>query len=251
MRSVIAVAVILLLAACSAAPSNKERSPRDSAANYNVQLGLAYLQKGNLPVAKEKLERAEKQNPRDPQVHDALAMLYERLNEPKLVDSHFRTAVRLAPDNPSILNNYAVFLCRNGRTEEGVSRFHQAANNRLYETPEAAYTNAGVCLRAAKRYDEAEENFTRALRIRPDFAEAAYQLSDLKFDQGKPVDARAQIDRYLASFEATPELLLLGVRVAHSQGDRLAAERYARRLRVEFPDAQQTHAIPELSRNPG
>ena len=65
-----------------------------------MQLGLAYLQQGNLPVAKEKLERAEKQNPRDPQVHDALAMLYERLKEPKLVDEHFRIAVRLAPDNP-------------------------------------------------------------------------------------------------------------------------------------------------------
>ena len=75
--------------------------------------------------------------------------------------------------------------------------------------------------------------------------------SDLKFEQGKPVDARAQIDSYLASFDATPELLLLGVRVAHAQGDRLAAETIrtaaARRVSRLAADAR----IPELSRNPG
>ena len=42
--------------------------PEDSpaAASANLQLGSAYLQQGNLPVAKDKLERAVKQAPRDP-----------------------------------------------------------------------------------------------------------------------------------------------------------------------------------------
>lgn len=246
-----AVAAAALLGSCSSSPVRQEKSRGDNAADFNVQLGIAYLQQGNLPVAKEKLERAEKQNPRDPNVHNGLGLLYERLGRSADADAHYRTAVRLAPQNPDISNNYAIFLCQNGRADEGVRRFLDAARNPLYRTPEAAYTNAGVCQRNAKHLDEAEANLKRALQIRPNFAEAAFQLGDLQFERGRLNDARLQVEQYLASFDATADLLLLGVRTAHALGDRLAAEKYARRLRVEFPGSQQMRAIPELSRNPG
>lgn len=245
------IVAALSLAACSSAPGPRESTPRDNAANYNLQLGVAYLQQGNLPVAKEKLERAEKQSPRDPHVHSALALLYERLEKPAQVDEHYRTAVRLAPDDPEINNNYAVYLCKTGRTEDGVKRFLQAARNPLYGTPAAAYTNAGVCLRNAKRFDEAQTNFIAALRARPNFSEAAYQLGDLDLERGRPQNTRAQIDSYMVTFAATPDLLLLGVRAAQAQGDRTAAEQYARRLRAEFPGSRQTRSLPDLLRNPG
>lgn len=221
------------------------------AAAANVQLGIAYMQQGNLALAKEKLDRALKQDPRSADVHSALALLYERLGEPDKVDSHFKRALRLAPRDPEISNNYAVYLCRNGRTKEGVERFLSAARNPLYRTPEAAYTNAGVCLRSAGRFDEALENFKKALDLRPNFAEAAYQLADLHFHQGRTQEARNRVDAFLNAFRPTPELLLLGVRVANATGDKLGAERYARQLRVEFPGSEQTRALSQIHRNPG
>jgi type IV pilus assembly protein PilF len=242
---------LLLIVACAGTPHDPERSAKSNAAAVNTQLGIAYLRQGQLALAKEKLERAEKQNPRDPNVHSALALLNERLGKPAEVDRHYRTAVRLAPQNPDISNNYAVYLCRSGRTEEGMRRFLDAARNPLYRTPEAAYANAGVCLRNAKRFEEAQANFKRALEIRPNFAEAVFQLGELQLDRGNVTDARTQVDRFLSAFEATPDLLLLAVRATHALGDRLAAERYARRLRLEFPESRQTRAIPDLSRNPG
>ena len=56
----------------------------------------------------------------------------------------------------------------------------QAAVNPLYRTPWAAYTNSGVCLRAAQRNAEAETRFARALQIRPAYAEAVLQAADLE-----------------------------------------------------------------------
>jgi type IV pilus assembly protein PilF len=132
-----------------------------------------------------------------------------------------------------------------------VRRFEEAAHNALYRTPEAAYTNAGVCLHSAKRDEEAARSFKQALGIRPNFAEAAYQLSDLEFRGGKLNDARAQVDSYIGAFAATPDLLLLGVRIARAQGDRLAAERYARKLRLDFSGSDQARALADLDRNPG
>lgn len=244
-----------LLAACVSGGEggSKLRSSEtdaEKAASVNKQLGTVYLRQGNLAQAKEKLERAEKYNPRDPEIHSVLALLYERLDIPAEVDSHYRTAIRLAPKDPQILNNYAVYLCKNRRAEEGVKRFMEAARNPLYRTPELAYTNAGVCLRSAKRYEEAANAFARALNIRANYAEAAFQAADLAMERGQIPQAREQLDRYLASHEATADLLLLGVRMARAQGDRLAEEKYTRRLRVEFAGSEQLRSL-EPKRNPG
>jgi len=251
MRALFAALIAVALASCATQDAPRKGESKSDAAEYNMQLGVGYLQKGNLAVAKDKLERSYKENPRDPNVHNALALLYERLNEPKKADMHYREAVRLAPKNPELSNNYAVYLCRTNRPDEGVKRFLAAATNPLYRKPEAAFTNAGVCLRNAKKDSEAEQNFLRALQVRPNYAEAAYQLGDLDFGRGRLQEARARVDGYLGAFKPTPDLLLLGVRITAALGDRLAAERYARRLRVDFPDSQQSREIPDLKSNPG
>ncbi len=247
----LAIAVLTLVGAAAAAAQSNSKNRNEDMASINVQLGVAYLKQGNLAIAQEKLERAEKQNPRDPNVHTALAVLYERLNRPREVESHYRTATRLAPRDPNASNNYAVWLCKNGRTDDGVKRFIEAARNPLYSTPETAYTNAGVCLRAAKKLDQAAELFALALQTRPNLAEAAFQMSELQFERGKYTESRANLDRFLGAFKPTPDLLFLGVRVARATGDRLGEERYARSLRVEFPQSEQVRALAELKRNPG
>jgi type IV pilus assembly protein PilF len=242
-------ALVVLLAACGSMPH--PQSSNDEAAGYNVQLGLGYLQKGDLSVAKEKLERAQRESPHSPKVHSALGLLYERFGDMKRADDEYREALRYGPKDPDVANNYAVFLCKSGRTEEGVKYFLEAAKNPLYRTPEAAYTNIGVCLRAAHRDDEARQNFIRALTIKPNFGEAAYQLADLEFERGHLNDARTAITHFTDSFEATPDLLLLGVRIARAMGDRVAAEHYARSLRMDFPTSDQTRALADLNHNPG
>ena len=239
---------LLLLAAC-ATPQHPNKI-RDAAA-YNVQLGIAYLHQGDIALAKEKLDRALAEAPNSADVHSARAMLFERMHSPDQADAEFRTSLRLAPHDPDVVNNYAVYLCQNGRTDEGVRRFEEAAHNALYRTPWAAYTNAGVCLRAAKRDDEARANFDRALQVRPNFAEAAFQLTELEFQHGELAPARAAIDAFIGSYDATADLLLLGVRVARAQGDRVGAQRYARRLQVDFPGTDQARALADLDHHSG
>ena len=239
---------LLLLAAC-ATPQHPNKI-RDAAA-YNVQLGIAYLHQGDIALAKEKLDRALAEAPNSADVHSARAMLFEHMHNADQADAEFRTSLRLAPHDPDVVNNYAVYLCQNGRTDEGVRRFEEAAHNALYRTPEAAYTNAGVCLRAAKRDDEARANFGRALQVRPNFAEAVFQLTELEFQHGELAPARAAIDAFIGSYDATADLLLLGVRVARAQGDKVGAQRYARRLQVDFPGTEQVRALGKLDHHSG
>ncbi len=238
----------LSLAACTSA--RQDRKDKD-AANYNTQLGSEYMRQGDLALAKEKLDRALSEDPDNADVHSARAVLFERMGERDKADAEFRSALRLAPHDPQTVNKYAVYLCSGGRTDEGVKRFLEAAHNPLYRTPEVAYSNAGVCLRAAKRDDEAAVNFNRALQLRPDYAEAAFQLATLQFERGQLPAARAGIDGFLGNHEATADLLLLGVRVARAQGDRSGAQGFARRLQRDFAGTDQARALAALDHNPG
>jgi type IV pilus assembly protein PilF len=242
------VLTLLLLTACA---SNQHKEKPHDAAVYNVQLGLAYMQQGDLERAKDKLDRAVSQDPDSADVRSARATLFARLGEKDKADAEFRAALRLAPQDPRMVNNYAVYLCQNGRSEEGVKRFLEAARNPLYPTPEAAYTNAGVCLRSAKRDDEARTNFMRALQLRPNFGEAQFQLANLQFEHGELVPARTGIDNFIGTYNATADLLLLGARIARAQGDRLGVQRYARKLQLDFPGTDQARALAALEHNPG
>jgi len=256
MKSSVCMALVCFAAAalvggCVSSGGGTASKPGSNAAAYNLQLGVSYLQQGNLAVAKEKLERALKQDPRSPAVHSSLGLLYERLGDTKRADGEHKRALSLAPKDPDILNNYAVFLCRDGRADEGVRLFEQAAANPLYRTPWAAYTNAGVCLRSSQRNAEAETRFARALQIRPDYAEAVLQAADLELATQRGASALKRVLDYLSVNAATPELLLLGWRAADGQQERGIALGLAQRLRTEFPDSPQARELPSAPPNPG
>ncbi len=211
-----------------AASRIKQEDPEDTAAKYNIQLGTAYLQQGNYALAREKLERSLKQNPKDPDVHTSLGLLYDRTGESKLADKHFREALRLAPDKPDVSNNYAIYLCKNGRIDEGVDRFMAVAGNRYYGTPEVALTNAGVCLRSAKRLDEAQQKFVGAIKARPNYSEATVQLASLHLERNEIAEARKVVDTYLNAFKPQPDVLFVGGdRGARRQGQDVRGKIFA------------------------
>jgi type IV pilus assembly protein PilF len=223
----------------------------DAAAD-NIQLAMAYMQEGNLARAREKLDRAMKEDPANANVHSVYALFYERINDQKSAENEFHEALRLAPNDPGQVNFYGVYLCRQHRVDEGVTKMLQVATNPLYRTPEAAYTNVGVCLLTAHRDEEAESAFRRALAARPDFAEAAYQLADLELAHGRALEARERVEKFLAQFTPTPELLLVALRASRTLGDAHGVAQYTKILRVDFPNSEQTRSLSsDPQSNPG
>jgi len=248
------IALALILAGCitTRSPHLSDPHAQADAAADNVQLAMAYMQQGNLTRAKEKLDRALHEDPMNPNVHSVYALFYERVDDQKSAENEFHEAMRLAPQDPGQLNFYGVYLCRQHRVDEGVTAMLKVANNPLYRTPEAAYTNIGVCLLTAHRDDEAESAFHRALAAKPDFAEGAYQLADLQLAHGKALEAREAVERFLGKYNPTPELLMVGLQASRKLGDSRAVAQYAKTLRTDFPESDQARALradPQL--NPG
>jgi type IV pilus assembly protein PilF len=240
-----AAAVVLLsgsLAACMSTGLAPGKTPTQ-AANVNMQLAIEYMKLGKLASSRDFIERALKQDPGNANVQLTAGLVFERLDEMPKAEKYYSTAARLGTRDPNIQNNYAGFLCRTGKAAEGEKLFNAVARNPLYQTPEVALVNAGVCVSSSGDVLDAERYFTRALAIRPNMPEATLQLGNLAMERGDAALALDFVQRYLAVNPATPEVLWLGFRAQRMRGDNTAAAAFARRVQSEFPDSEQAQLM--------
>lgn len=251
MRRGLPTFVLMLALAGCVSNDNVTKPQPDRAAEINLELGIEHLRKGNLAQAKEKIDRALDQNPRNAKAQMAAGLLYDQLGETKKADSHFDRSLSLDPKNPDFANNYATFLCRHERFERGEKLALQAAANPLYNTPEVALLNAGNCARNDKQLDRAEQHYRKALSAQPRFAAALFSMAEVELEQKNYLGARGFLERYLAVSRTSPSTLWLGVRIERGLGNAAAANQYAQRLKNEFPSAAETRQLLQSERNPG
>ena len=242
------LALCLLLGALPASADKKDADTRAEAARINVRLGVEYMKQGQLATAREKIEKALEQNPRDPSVQFGAGLLYEQLREPEKAERHYRQALRLEPDNPDAQNALGAFLCRNGQPSKCEAAFLEAAENPLYRTPEVAFTNAGVCARRAGRLAEAEAYVRSALAQPAIYPEALIQMAGISYERANYLQARAFLQRYLDAAPGTAGVLLLGHQIERALADEVAAKEYAVRLRTQFPESPEARILADLER---
>ena len=242
------VTVVLLLgsalAACTTHTSQlgHKAAPSQQAAT-NVQLAIEYMKLGKLAEARKFADRALTEDPGNANVQLTAGLVYERMQEMPMAERAYAAAARLGKDDPDIQNNYAGFLCRSGKTAAGEKLFAEVARNPLYQTPEVALVNAGVCVRGTGDMLDAQRYFNHALAIRPNMPEALLQLGSVAIDQGNGAEALEFVQRFLAVNPATPEVLWLGFRAQRKLGDATAAAGFARRVQTEFPDSEQAQMM--------
>lgn len=251
--AVFALACAALTAGCvSTGNLPEDNAQPKEAARYNTELGIGYMQQGNNDLAMRKLQRALDEDPDLPAAHSAIALLYERLGEPKLADQHYRRALDLAPDDPNAQNAYGVFLCRHNRVADSEKYFLGAAHNPAYSTPEAAYTNAGVCLLKIGKSARAQQYFRMALKNQPKYSVALWQLARLSFHEHKYLHTRAFLQRLMTD-GSTPRaaVLWLAVRNERALGNDNDADRYLRELLAKFPHSHEAQLAMQQRHSDG
>ncbi|HET7588185.1 MAG TPA: type IV pilus biogenesis/stability protein PilW [Gammaproteobacteria bacterium] len=245
-----AMSAALLVAGCVSTTPTEDRAQPKQAARFNVRLGVAYMQQGRLDLALHKLQRALRQDPNLPSANTAIARLYERRGNTDLATRYYQRALDIAPHDPKVQNAYGVFLCRHDRVAESEAHFLAAARDPDYTTAEAAYTNAGICLLKINEKDKAEADFRRALQVEPDYAEALWQLARLSYDEGKYLQTRAFLQRFMAhAREPQAGVLWLAARTEKALGADAEAQKFARRLMARFPRSAEATLASKMMRD--
>lgn len=239
---------ILLAAGCQSVPPQEPgiaSHEADRLAVLHTQLGIGYMREGKNELAYNRLQRALEIDPNYSSAHNAMALLEERLNDPQRAEAHYRRAIELNPMDSAAQNNFGTFLCRHGRVEEAEQHFLQAVKNPLYETPEAAYANAGQCMQTAGRKQDAEKYLRKALEINPRIPSALLAMAELSYEADETLSARGYLQRYLEVGPKTAQALWLGIRIERTLGDRNAVSSYAMLLKANYPDSRETALLRE------
>ena len=239
LRIALTLLASLPLAACIGTQTQDPEATAARMAEINLQLGVAYMQEGKYPFAVEKLRKAVKTDPNSVDAHLYLAVSYDRLGENDAAEIHFQEALRVAPDHAPTHTNYGSFLCRLDRVPEAEQHFQQAASTRGYDSPEVAYTNAGLCMSRHAAPDKADEYLRQALEARPEYPPALLALAELSYAQGRYPAARTYLQRYHDVAPTNAQTLALAARIERQLGDRAAAAKYTQLLRTRYPDAPE------------
>lgn len=251
--------VVLLLGGCAGAPTSKDNSysgTTTSAGNetqerhrarIHTDLGAGYFAQKQLAVSLEEFSTAARIDPNYAPAQNGLGLVYAALREDDQAEASFRRAIQLDSGNSESHNNYGTFLCSRNRIDESVKEFLTALKNPLYATPETAWLNAGTC--ALKKGDDknAETYFLNALQAQPGLRSANYQLANIYFNRGDAALANKYIQQALQEGDPTPEVALLGLRIAKAIGDSNGEASLAMLLRNRFPDSEQAKAAEALS----
>ena len=214
------------------------------AADYNSELGVRYLQQGRLKLANDKLLKSLEQNPNSAQSNHYYALLQERLEQPKKATLYFNKAIRLAPKDPELRNNYGSFLCKNNRPQAAVKQFLAAVKDPLYSTPEFAYTNAGICLRKVNPANpKAEEYFRLALKKRASFPSALLEMAKIYKDRNNYPKAQAFMLRYESVGKSSPDALHLCSVINSKMNNHAKASSCQSTLLRLFPSSPEAEQI--------
>jgi superkiller protein 3 len=134
-------------------------------------------------------------DPRDYELHDDVALLYLGLGKPGDAVRHFRVSVDVRGDSPAAHYNLGTALSVAMQFDEAVNEFERAIA--LDPGYALAYSNLGSVLLQQGRSREAVKRLEHAVQLNPQNAEALNSLSVGYAAEGDVEKALATIDRAL------------------------------------------------------
>jgi protein O-mannosyl-transferase len=170
------------------------------------------------------------------------------LGKPEEAHPHFQAAAEINPNDPMSHANLGAYLQEHGRLSEAIEQHNRAIS--LTSDPgllASTYANLGTAYRKLGEDEKARESYDQALRLNPNQFNAYLGLGQLLEKQNRMDEA---INNYSRSVELRPTdtgFLFLGhaLESAGRRSEALAAYENALRLSPDLPEAQ--HSVDALS----
>lgn len=252
-RLYLVLGLCLTLLACGGKSTQKTAdeelglTPNDSPAKLYVDLAKEYHRLGQTEVALRRAQQAVKTDGSYAPAHVWLAFLLEQLQQTDEAAKHYERAIKLAPNNPDVLNAYGSFLCNQRRYAEADAQFVKASKNPVYSTPWIALTNAANCAVEAGDTTKAETHYRAAIQSNASFGAPLASLAELAMKRGDAKTAKDYIDRYfkpetVRTPAASRIALQVGIEAERALGNRKRAAFYQDVLKNNFPAAPADRA---------
>ena len=213
---------------------------KQQAANTRLSLGLRYLTQGDYEKSKFNLDKAMEHYPESEDVQRGMAWYYEQVNELELAKKHYMTALKINSKNPSLLNQYGVFLCRHDQLQESLEFFSKSAKIVTNHDVSGTYENAATCNLMAGHNDEAESFYRKALNHNPEQRDSLLGMATIEYDKERYNRSRSYLTRFEQVAKHNSRSLWLAIRTESRLSNMDAVASYGIKLEQFFPDSKET-----------
>ena len=211
-----------------------------AAAKTRIQLGMGYLNKGQMAPAKYNFEKAIELAPDSADAYLAMAHYYQAVGDKVSAQKAYEKLMSGHGNNPDVLNNYGAFLCRNRNYSEADEMFMRAVAQPHYLKMDDSYENAGVCALQAGKKEKALEYYRLALGYNPHKVKLLLDLAEMALNANNPTEAESWLSTYRKKATDTPQSLWLSIRTAQAQGRIADSHIFGQTLVQQFPSSIQT-----------
>ncbi len=210
-----------------------------AATKSRIELGMGYLNQGQMSSAKYNFEKAIDLSPDSVDAYLAMAYYYQRVGDKASAKNTYKKLVSSHSNNPDVLNNYGTFLCRNYEYPEADEMFMKAVAQPKYLRMDDTYENAGICANAAKNYVKAKEYYQLALGYNPNKVRLYLDLANIALKNSAPSEAENWLSQFRKKTDDTAESLWLSIKAAQTQGRLAEMHVYGQSLVQRFPSSAQ------------
>jgi type IV pilus assembly protein PilF len=158
-------------------------------ADSHLEIGSDHLANGRSALALREYLNAEKLDPKNAQVHYALADAYLARGKRAEAEQHARRALELFPDYHDARLFLTALLLIDKRYAEAIPECNRLVDDPTFTSPWRALTNRAWAEYKLGRAKDARESLTLALEYRQNYWPATLALAILEGDAGRRVEA--------------------------------------------------------------
>ncbi len=213
------------------------------AAMVNIELGLGYLDQGQVARAKSKFIHALKLAPNISETHTAMAHFLERIGDSKEAEKEHKKAIRFVGNGSNsggaVHNNYGAFLCRQNRMKEADNEFQRALLDKSYTRTAEVNENAGICAVKAQNKAAAIRYLWTAIQQDAKRSSATLELAYINFEENELKEAKRLMNQYRMNADPSPRSLWLGIQLSHRLNDKEGVASQAQLLKSLFENSPE------------
>jgi type IV pilus assembly protein PilF len=236
-----------LLFACVITSSEPtvEAWPKEERVQAHVELGMSYLRRDRLDVARENFNNALAVDSKSSTAYRGLGLVEAKALNLKLAQGYLQRAVSLDPGNIAAVSDYAIMLCQAGSAASGVNVLEKNIKNpELTGLPvKLAF---GSCYQADGQTEKAILAYKEVLALDPDLQQALLAMAHLKYSAKNFLSASAFLQRYFYTNTISSDALLLAANVEHTLDNPEERDYYTQQLWSRYPRSKQAIEAREL-----
>ncbi|WP_051168222.1 tetratricopeptide repeat protein [Marinospirillum minutulum] len=158
-----AIALLFILVSGCAAQAPWEKVDLDQQAEAYTNLGMGYLNQGQINRGLINFKKALKARPSYSEALHGTALALQQQGEFDLSERYFKKALQTKGNETDVRNNYAAFLFKQSRYDEARKQLEIASKDIYYADRRLVFTNLGYVSIKLEQTDKALGYFQQAL----------------------------------------------------------------------------------------